>query len=96
MDQKIQLKHPQGKKPVSMSKEKYDLLKQAILKFFDAQRKGTFTEMVIAVEKDFKTNRTEFQGSVRWHLEWMKLDLEARKVIKRVANTAPQQYTLFK
>ena len=31
MEQKIQLKHPDGKKAVSMNKEKYDRLKKAFL-----------------------------------------------------------------
>lgn len=31
MNEKVQLKHPQGKKPISMSKEKYNLLKPAVL-----------------------------------------------------------------
>lgn len=96
MDHKVQLKHPQGKKPISMSKEKYDLLKQAMLNCLHAQGKATFKEMVIGIEKDFKRNRTKFQGSLPWHVEWMKLDLEARKVIKRVASTSPQQYILVR
>jgi len=31
MEQKIQLKHPAGKKAVSMDKGKYDVLKKALL-----------------------------------------------------------------
>jgi len=96
MDQKVQLKHPQGKKPVSMSKEKHDLLKQAILKYLHAQGKATFNEILSAIEKGFKRNRTKFQGSLPWHVEWVKLDLEARKVIKRVASTSPKEYILIR
>ena len=96
MEQKVQLKHPQGKKAVSMSKEKYDLLKQVILKYLHAQGKATFNEILSAIKKDFKRNRTKFQGSLPWHMEWVKLDLEARKVIKRVASTSPQEYVLIR
>ena len=94
MDQKVQLKHPQSKKPISMSKDKYDLLKPAVLKYLRAKRKATFTEISAAIAKDFRTNGTKFKGSLPWHLEWVKLDLEARKIIKRVPNTTPQEYMI--
>ena len=94
MEQKVRLKHPQGKKPVSMSKEKYDLLKPVVLKYLRSKGKAPFSEISSAITKDFKTNRTKFQGSLPWHLEWVKLDLEARKIIKRVPNTTPQQYMI--
>jgi len=96
MDQRVQLKHPQGKKAVSMSKGKYHLLKQVMVKYLRAQGSATFNEMSIAIEKDFKRDRTEFHGSLPWHLEWVKLDLEARKVIKRVPTTSPQEYMLIR
>ena len=94
MDQKVKLKHPQGKKPISMSREKYDLLKPMVLKYLLAKRKATFGEISVAIGKDFKTNGIKFQGSIPWHLEWVKLDLEARKIIKRVPNTTPQVYMI--
>lgn len=96
MDHKVQLKHPQGKKPISMSKEKYDLLKPLVLKCLRAKGEATFSEISNAIEKDFKRNRTKFQGSLPWHVEWVKLDLEARRVIKRVASTSPQEYMLIR
>ena len=94
MDNKVQLKHPQGKKPISMPKEKYDLLKPMVLKYLRANGKATFGAMSSAIAKEFKTNKIKFKGSVPWHLEWVKLDLEARKVIKRVPNTTPQEYMI--
>ena len=94
METKIQLKHPQGKKPVSMSKEKYNLLKPALLKYLRTKREATFSELSGAIEKDFKANKQKFHGSLPWHLEWVKLDLEARKVIRRVPNTSPQEYMI--
>ena len=94
METRIQLKHPQGKKPISMSKDKYDLLKPVVLKHLRAKGKATFTEISAAIAKDFRTNGTKFKGSLPWHLEWVKLDLEARKIIKRVPNTTPQEYMI--
>ena len=94
MDQRVRLKHPQGKKPISMSREKYDLLKPMVLKYLRAKGKATFSAISSAITKDFKTNRTEFEGSLPWHLEWVKLDLEARMVIQRVPDTSPQEYMI--
>ena len=90
----MQLKHPGGKKPVTMSKEKYNLLKPAVLKYLRTTGGATFSEISTAIEKDFKTKGRAFQGSIPWHLEWVKLDLEARKVIKRVPHTSPQEYMI--
>lgn len=94
MNEKVQLKHPHGKKPISMSKEKYNLLKPAVLKYLRTKGEATFSEISSAIEKDFKTKGQTFQGSLPWHLEWVKLDLEARKVIGRVPNTSPQEYMI--
>ena len=95
MDQKMQLKHPQDKKPVSMSKKKYEMLKSLLLKYFRTKGKATFNEISKAIEKDLRTNGTKFQGSLTWYLEWVKLDLEARKIIERVADTSPRQYMIL-
>ena len=40
-----------------------------------------------AVEKEVKGN---FEGSVMWYVTTVKLDLEARGVVKRVQNSRPQ------
>lgn len=95
MNDRVQLKHPQGKKAVSMSTGKYCLLKLAVLKCLRVKRKATFSEISRTIEKEFKTEGQTFKGSLPWHLEWVKLDLEARKVIRRVPKTAPQEYMIF-
>ncbi len=94
MTDKVQLKHPRGKTPVKMSKEKYNLLKPAVLKYLRAKKKATFGELSGAIAKEFKAKGQAFEGSLPWHLEWVKLDLEARKVIRRVPGSTPQQYVL--
>jgi hypothetical protein len=40
--------------------------------------------------------KIRFDGSLNWYLEWVKLDLEAQGIIKRIAKTAPQKYLLVK
>ena len=65
MNEKMQLKHPQGKKSISMSKEKYNLLKPAVLKYLhSAKAEATFSGITRAIEKDFKTKGQTFQGSL--------------------------------
>ena len=96
MDQRVQLKHPRGKKPISMSREKYNLLKPMLLKYLRAKGKASFSTMTNGLAKELKTNKLKFEGSLPWHLEWVKLDLEARKVIKRVPATTPQEYMIVR
>jgi hypothetical protein len=94
MEQKKQLKHPAGKKAISMDMEKYELLKKAVLNCLKEEGELTHKEMFEAIAKSFKKNRTKFAGSVEWHMEWVKLDLEARKEIKRVADSSPIKFKI--
>jgi len=41
-----------------------------------------------------KQLKNKFQGSIAWYVEVVKLDLEARKIIKRIPKTKPQLYRL--
>lgn len=94
MDHKVQLKHPQGKKAVRISKEKYDLLKSLLVTHLRTQGPATLGGIAQAMENEFKKRRTKFEGSLAWYLEWVKLDLESRKIITRVTGTAPQQFKI--
>ena len=89
MEQKIQLKHPAGKKAFKMDTEKYGLIKKAILECLKKEGGLTHKEMFEAINESFKKNKTSFIGSIEWHMEWVKLDLEARKEIKRMADSLP-------
>ncbi|SMC81329.1 DUF6958 family protein [Moheibacter sediminis] len=94
MEQKIQLQHPQGKKAVSISKDKYELLKEQITKFLINKTEGTFTDISKAITQELNDKKIKFEGSLNWHLEWVKLDLEAKEVIKRIDKKTPQKYIL--
>lgn len=96
MDKKIQLKHPSNKKAVSMNKLKYDPLKKAVLSFLKTHGESTHSEILESVTETFKKNKTVFEGSIEWHMEWVKLDLEARKEIKRTADKSPIKFSLVK
>lgn len=94
MEQKIQLKHPAGKKAISMDKEKYNVLEQSVLNYLKTKGESTHSEILKAVTEDFKKNKKLFEGSIEWHMEWVKLDLEATKKIKRIADTSPIKFKL--
>ncbi len=96
METKLQLTHPQGKKAIKMDKSKYELLKKALLKYLKTNGDASHTEMWKSIEKDFKKNKIKFEGSLQWHLEWVKLDLEANKFITRVPESSPIIYTIKK
>jgi len=77
MEQKIQLKHPAGKKAISMDKQKYSAIKKSILNCLKVKGESTHSDFLKTITEDFKRNKTLFKGSIEWHMEWVKLDLEA-------------------
>jgi hypothetical protein len=94
METRIQLKHPAGKKAVSMDIQKYGVIKNIILGCLKAKGEATHTEILKSLTEDFKKNKTKFQGSVEWYMEWVKLDLEARKIIERVDDKTTITYRI--
>ncbi len=93
MKEKIQLLHPEGKKLARIDKDKYDILRDAILR---ALKKGPLQHKALqeAVVADIKKNKTSFEGSIGWYMEGAKLDLEANKVIVRINDKPPHQWQL--
>jgi hypothetical protein len=88
MKDKIRTLHPDKKQGVNISKEKYDIIRDAILCVLQAQQKEiTFRNLSRAVEKEVNG---KFDGSVTWYVTTVKLDMEARGEIKRVQNSRPQ------
>lgn len=96
MEQRIQLKHPQGKKAVSMEKTKYNVLKKYLLLNLKKKGESNHTELWDGITADFKKNKIKFSGSVQWHLEWVKLDMEANNIIRRIGGNKTQKYTIVK
>jgi len=94
MESKIQLLHPAGEKAIRMDQTKYDLLREALLNHLKIYGPSNHTEIQQSVTEDFNKNETKFEGSIDWHLEWVKLDLEGRKEIRRIGNTSPVKYQI--
>ncbi len=91
MKERIRTLHPEKKPGVNISKEKYEVIRKAIMSTLRKQKEMTFMNLSRAVEKEVRGN---FDGSVTWYVTTVKLDLEARGEIKRVPNSRPQLVTL--
>ena len=87
MKETILTLHPEKKQGVNISREKYEIIREAILSALHKQKEITFMNLSRAVEKEVNGN---FEGSVTWYVTTVKLDLEARGLIKCVPNSRPQ------
>ena len=87
MKDTIHTLHPEKKQGVNIRREKYEMIREAILSTLREQNEISFMNLSRAVEKEVNGN---FEGSVTWYVTCVKLDLEARGVIKRVPNSRPQ------
>ena len=88
-EEKIHTRHPQGKSGKNISRDIYDVVKQAILSSLKG-KELTHTELLLELNKKLKG---KFPGNISWYGETVKLDLEARKLIKRT-DEKPQKYRL--
>ena len=77
MEDRIFTRHPQGKNGVNISKQKYDAMRAAITEIL-AAGDMPHTDLVRGVEQRLQGG---FDGSVKWYVETVKLDLEARGVM---------------
>jgi hypothetical protein len=87
MSERIKTLHPKGKQGVSISKEKYETVREAILRILRDRGEISFQELTPAVENHIGGH---FDGSVPWYTVTIKLDLEARGIIERLPGTSPQ------
>lgn len=86
-EQKILTKHPLGKSGKNISRNSYDVMKQAMLSVLEG-KELTHTELF---ERIAKKLQGKFDGNISWYAETVKLDLEARKMIERTSSK-PQKY----
>lgn len=69
------------KQNIRIEKEKYDIMREAILDNLHAHGPLTFTQLGDLLEDQLQR---DFDGSVMWYYTTVKLDLEARGEIRRV------------
>lgn len=91
-EEKIMTLHPQGKKGVNIDKAKYEQVKTVVLEIIESQQPITFTHMFHLANEILA--EAKFEGKPGWYVTTVKLDLEAREVIKRVPKTSPHQLVM--
>ena len=91
MEDRVQLKHPKGKRAVNIPRHKYEAMRGAIVGSLKGGRELTATELTRAVEARL---RGKFEGSIPWYSEWVKLHLEALRSIERVSGAKAERYRL--
>lgn len=65
----------------SLDQAKREVIQAAILEVLRRHEKLTYEDLARAVEQKLAR---KFDGSIRWYVTTVKLDLEARHVIERV------------
>ena len=92
MTEKILTLHPdETKAGVNISRQKYDLIKTAIVEALRANPDITFKELTQYVHAKLEGR---FDGSITWYVTTVKLDLEARGVLERTPRKSPQRLRL--
>lgn len=91
-EEKIQTLHPdKSKTNKRISLARYNSIKTSLLSIL-ADRELTHQELMKRLDKELQSS---FEGRIPWYGETVKLDLEARNIIKRT-DTIPVRYRLVK
>jgi hypothetical protein len=89
--EKIQLLHPEKSAP-RIDRDKYELMKTALLDVIPASKEGVcFSDLPTLLEQVITPDDLSNLGSLMWYTTTVKLDLEARGLIERIAGTSPQR-----
>ncbi len=83
--------HPQGKRGVNIEKEKYRIVREAIIGVLKEEGTVTFNGLMKGV---LSRLRGRFRGSIGWYVTTVKLDMEARKTILCDRHSSPQTLRL--
>lgn len=89
---KILTLHPQGKKGVNIDIQKYEIIKEFIIKNLEENGEMTYEKLneLAIIELNGK-----FEGSIPWYFVTVKLDLEARNIIERIPKTSPHKIKII-
>ena len=84
--------HPAGKTGVNIDRQKYDVVREAILEAVRTNGAITFGDLAAEVRSKLEAT---FAESISWYVTTVKLDLEARGEIVRLQKSGPQRLTLL-
>jgi len=93
MESKTQLLHPAGKHNFRIDTDKYEVMSEAIIHCLQKQPL-MHKEMLEEINDYFKKKKINFEGAVEWYMEGVKLDLEARKMVKRIKDGSKLKFQL--
>lgn len=91
MDDRIRTLHPAGKQGVRIERAKYETVRETLLAALREHGELTFAALT---EEATERLAGRFEGSVPWYVTTVKLDLEARGLVRRVPGASPQKLTL--
>lgn len=87
-EERIRTLHPDpGKTGVNIDKQKYEVVRDTIIKVLSRQGSMSFSELGEAVASNLGE---DFNGSPGWYYTTVKLDLEARGILERIQGQRPQ------
>lgn len=92
-NEKIECRTPtSGKKSTRIDAWKFDAVRKAILKVVPKRGDGVaFSDLPDLVKKQLPAQQSKDLGSLMWYVTTVKLELEVRGEIARVARAAPQR-----
>jgi hypothetical protein len=91
-DGKYLPQHPEGKRTLRVDGDKYQTIYQAFREIVtDSEQEYVLEDVTEAIES---TLGKTFDGSIQWHVNVVKVDLEARGLIERIPNEQPQKIRL--
>lgn len=91
-DERILTLHPEGKQGVNIKRDKYEAMREALLRVIPKTKQGiAFGELAEAVRPHLDAEVFPPESSVTWYVVTVKQDLEARELIERVAGRGPQR-----
>ena len=91
-EEKIQTLHPiAGRSGKAIALHKYNAIKEEMINIL-SKNELTHTQLMQMLHDNLKDS---FDGNVHWYSETVKLDLEARKIVERIAGK-PEKYCLKK
>lgn len=92
MSDKIMTLHPMlGKTGIDISKQKYDLLRDTITEIVRTHGQITFTDLLNEARQKLAA---EFDDTVSWYTTTVKLDLEARHILRCERGSRQQRIRL--
>ena len=94
MSDRVMTLHPDtAKQGVNIDKGKYDQVSVAVISTIRNHPQITFQHLTDEVVKSLSGT---FDGSVPWYVTTVKMDLEARGVIRRAKGKGPQRLELVR